>query len=163
VCGREDGPPPPVDLAAERAHGDFVRDAIRRGEVAACHDVSDGGLLVAVAEMALAGGVGATLLVPGDAPPGLDAAQAPAPDVPPAHAAWFGEDQARYVLATAHAGALLAHAAARGVPARHLGRADATGDAKAAPPGLTLPGGVLISLLSLRAAHERFFPEWMGH
>jgi phosphoribosylformylglycinamidine synthase II len=163
VCGREDGPPPPVDLAAERAHGDFVRDAIRRGEVAACHDVSDGGLLVAVAEMALAGGVGATLLVPGDAPPGLDAAQAPAPDVPPAHAVWFGEDQARYVLATAHAGALLAHAAARGVPARHLGRADATGDAKAAPPGLTLPGGVLISLLSLRAAHERFFPEWMGH
>ncbi len=166
VCGREDGPPPPVDLAAERRHGDFVRDAIRRGEVAACHDCSDGGLLVAVAEMALAGGVGATLLAPAEAPSAGgpdDAAAAGAPAHAPAglapHALWFGEDQARYVLATAHVDALLAHAAVAGVPARRLGRADA----KAADAGLTLPGGVLISLASLRAAHERFFPEWMGH
>jgi len=146
LCGREDGPPPPVDLAAERLHGDFVRDAIRRGEVAACHDASDGGLLVAIAEMALAGGVGATL-----------AEDAVAPGVA-AHAFWFGEDQARYVLASAHADALLGHAAAAGVPARRIGCAGDAGEA-----GLTLPGGVLISLSSLRAAHERFFPEWMGH
>ncbi len=149
VCGREEGPPPPVDLAAERAHGDFVRDAIRRGEVAACHDVSDGGLLVAVAEMALGGGVGASLLDGDEGESGGGVSP---------HAFWFGEDQARYVLATAHGEALLAHAAAAGVPARRLGRAQDAGE-----PGLTLPGGVLISLASLRAAHERFFPEWMGH
>ncbi len=152
VCGREDGPPPPVDLAAERAHGEFVRAAIGRGEVAACHDVSDGGLLVAVAEMALGGGVGAVL--------------EGAPDGVAPHGFWFGEDQARYVLVTAHADALLAHAAAAGVPARRLGHAEEAGTTEGGSTeggGLTLPGGVLISLASLRAAHERFFPEWMGH
>jgi phosphoribosylformylglycinamidine (FGAM) synthase-like enzyme len=58
--GREDGAPPPVDLAAERRNGDFVRAEILAGTVAACHDVADGGLLVAIAEMALAGDTGAT-------------------------------------------------------------------------------------------------------
>ena len=62
--GLEAGPPPPVDLAAERAHGDLVRDLILDGAVTACHDVSDGGLLVAVAEMALAGGFGADIALP---------------------------------------------------------------------------------------------------
>ena len=61
IAGREDGPPPPVDLAAERRNGDFVRAQILAGQVRACHDVSDGGMLVAVAEMALAGKTGATL------------------------------------------------------------------------------------------------------
>jgi phosphoribosylformylglycinamidine synthase len=61
VPGREDGPPPPVDLAAERRNGDFVRAQILAGQVRACHDVSDGGILVAVAEMALAGKTGVTL------------------------------------------------------------------------------------------------------
>ena len=56
IAGREDGAPPPVDLAAERANGDFVRALILSGGVRACHDVSDGGILVALAEMALAGG-----------------------------------------------------------------------------------------------------------
>ena len=88
-AGREDGAPPPVDLAAERSNGDFVRGRIRAGAVRACHDLSDGGLLVAVAEMALAGGIGASLL-------GRSARI-------PAHAFWFGEDQARYVLAVADA------------------------------------------------------------
>ncbi|HEY2131521.1 MAG TPA: phosphoribosylformylglycinamidine synthase subunit PurL, partial [Acetobacteraceae bacterium] len=78
VPGREDGPPPPVDLAAERRNGDFVRAQILAGQVRACHDVSDGGILVAVAEMALAGKTGVTLTA--------------APTLP-AHAFWFGEDQ----------------------------------------------------------------------
>ena len=51
IAGREEGAPPPVDLAAEKAAGDFVRMQIAAGNVRACHDVSDGGLLVAVAEM----------------------------------------------------------------------------------------------------------------
>ena len=61
IAGREDGPPPPVDLAKERACGEFVRALIADGLATAAHDVSDGGVLVAVAEMALAGHVGATI------------------------------------------------------------------------------------------------------
>src|SRR5439155_22336393 len=80
IEGREDGPPPPVDLAAERRNGDFVRGQIAAGQVAACHDLSDGGLLVAITEMAMAGGHGVML---DPFPPGL-----------PAHAWLFGEDQA---------------------------------------------------------------------
>ncbi len=98
VTGREEGAPPPVDLAAERSCGDFVRARILEGTVRACHDASDGGLLVAVAEMALAGETGATLLA--------------APGALPAHGFWFGEDQARYVLAVADGAALLAAARA---------------------------------------------------
>ena len=61
ILGREDGPPPPVNLAAERASGERVRQFIADGTATAVHDVSDGGLLVAIAEMALAGGIGARL------------------------------------------------------------------------------------------------------
>src|SRR5262245_14080524 len=64
ICGREEGAPPPVDLAAERRNGDFVRELIAEGVVTAMHDVSDGGLLVALAEMAMASGVGAELGAP---------------------------------------------------------------------------------------------------
>ncbi len=141
IAGREDGPPPPVDLVAERRNGDFVRGEILGGRVRACHDVSDGGLLIAVAEMALGGRVGATLAAP------------PAGVAP--HAYWFGEDQARYMLAVADADAVLAAAGAAGVPAMRLGHAGGE--------HLTLPGGVAISLKELRAAHERFFPAWMGN
>src|SRR6266581_4235081 len=61
ICEREEGAPPPVDLAAERRHGDLVRALIVEGTATAAHDVSDGGLLVALAEMAAAGGIGADL------------------------------------------------------------------------------------------------------
>ena len=87
IAGREEGAPPPVDLAVERRNGDFVRGLIRAGRINTVHDCSDGGLAVALAEMAMAGGVGASI----DAvPAGI-----------PVHAALFGEDQARYVLAAA--------------------------------------------------------------
>ena len=139
IGGREEGPPPPVDLAAERRNGDFVRAQIRDGLVRACHDVSDGGLLVAVVEMLLAGGTGAKLM---PEPAGL------AP-----HEFWFGEDQARYVMAVEDSASLLQSAAFAGVPAVRIGQTDA-GD-------LTLPDGHTISLKMVRAAHERFFPDWM--
>ena len=86
--GREDGPPPVVDLAAERAAGDKVAALIAAGTVNAVHDLSDGGLAVAVAEMAMASGLGA--IVEG----ALAAASA------------FGEDQGRY-LVTAPAGVVI--------------------------------------------------------
>src|SRR5271163_1384382 len=68
ICGREDGAPPPVDLAAERRHGDFVRELIRDGSVTAVHDISDGGLVIALAEMAMASGIGAVLEAPSKLP-----------------------------------------------------------------------------------------------
>ena len=136
VAGREDGPPPPVFLDAERRNGDFVRQQILAGAVRACHDLSDGGLLVAVAEMALAGKTGAALTVAGRD-----------------HGFWFGEDQARYLLAVPDATPLLAAAAVAGVPVALIGTSGGT--------DLTLPGGDTISLDRLRAAHESFFPAWM--
>jgi phosphoribosylformylglycinamidine synthase len=135
IAGREDGPPPPVDLAAERRNGDFVRGEILAGRVRACHDVSDGGLLVAVAEMGMASGVGAVLTVEGD------------------HGFWFGEDQARYVLAVADGTACVAAAAAAGVPARVIG--NSRGEA------LVVAGAGSISVGSLAAAHEATLPGLM--
>ncbi len=79
IHGREEGLPPEVDLEAERKHGEEVRAFVRASAVNAVHDISDGGMLVAIAEMALAGGVGAVLEME------LDAAKA------------FGEDQNRYI------------------------------------------------------------------
>jgi phosphoribosylformylglycinamidine synthase len=140
VAGREDGAPPPVDLSEERRNGDFVRARILAGAVRACHDCSDGGLLVAVAEMAMASGVGATLL--------------PAPEGVPEHAFWFGEDQARYVLAVPDAAPLLEAAGAAGVPAARLGRSG--GEA------LVLAGDRSISIRSLRDAHEATLPALMA-
>ena len=82
VAGQEAGDAPRVDLAAERARGEQVRSLIQSGVATAVHDISDGGLLVAVAEMALAGKIGAEL-------DSLTTAQA------------FGEDQGRYLVTTA--------------------------------------------------------------
>ncbi len=82
--GREDGPPPPVDLLAERRTGEFISDLIRWDNVTAVHDVSDGGVLVALAEMALAGGIGAVVY----------------DDEMRSAAEAFGEDQGRYVITT---------------------------------------------------------------
>ncbi len=109
LCARDDGAPPPVALETEKRNGDFVRILIHENIATAAHDISDGGLLVALAEMAMASGVGAQL--------------APAPGKMPAHAFWFGEDQGRY-LVTVHSGAvdaILARAAIAGVPVRRIG------------------------------------------
>jgi len=140
IEGREAGPPPPVDLAAERRNGDFVRGLIEAGHVAACHDISDGGLLVALAEMAMAGGRGAALDA---APGGL-----------PAHAWLFGEDQARYLIETADPAGVLGAAAARGVPARRI--------ATVGGAALTLPGAGAISVAELTAANEAWLPAYMA-
>jgi phosphoribosylformylglycinamidine synthase subunit PurL len=111
LCGREEGAPPPVDLAAERRHGDLVRGLIRDGLITAAHDVSDGGLLVALAEMAIASGIGAVL--------------EPLPNTY-AHAFWFGEDQARYVITTKQSQPVVERAKAAGVPLNPLGATGGT-------------------------------------
>jgi phosphoribosylformylglycinamidine synthase subunit PurL len=106
ICGREEGAPPPVDLAAERRNGDFVRSLIRDGVVTAVHDVSDGGLLVALAEMAIASGIGAVLEAQSELP---------------SHAFWFGEDQARYVVTAGNVDIVVQRAREAAVSVRRLG------------------------------------------
>ena len=139
IAHREDGAPPPVDLATERAVGDFVRTQILAGTVRACHDCSDGGLLVAIAEMAMAGRVGVRLSA--------------GPRDIPSHAFWFGEDQGRYVLAVPDSAGMLRAAEAAGLSALRLGTSGGQ--------DLTLPDGGTISVTRLREMHEHFFPAFM--
>jgi phosphoribosylformylglycinamidine synthase II len=140
ICGREEGAPPPVDLAAERRHGDFVRALIGEGLVSAVHDASDGGLLVALAEMAMASAIGAEL----EAAPFA------------AHAFWFGEEQGRYLVTAPAAAAdgIITRAAAAGVPLRRIGTTG--GDA------LTPKGERPILVEELRRAFESWLPAYMG-
>ncbi|TWB40449.1 phosphoribosylformylglycinamidine synthase subunit PurL [Nitrospirillum pindoramense] len=140
VHGREEGAPPPVDLAAERRAGDLVRGLIEARKLTACHDLADGGLAVGLAEMALRGKKGVALT-------GLEAADA---------GLLFGEDQGRY-LVTAAAGDVAAvtdAAKAAGVPVTTLGTVG--GDAIA---GL---GGGALALADLREAHEGWLPGYMA-
>jgi phosphoribosylformylglycinamidine synthase len=140
IEGREAGPPPPVDLAAERRNGDFVRDIIQGGLVAACHDLSDGGLLVALAEMAMAGMRGLTL--------------DPIPTELPFHAFLYGEDQARYLIEAEDSQAVLEAAETAGVPARVIG---VVGGAS-----LTLSSGGAISVDALKVTNEAWLPGYMA-
>ena len=142
ILGREDGAPPPVDLALEKRTGNLIRSLIGEQLVTATHDLSDGGLLVAIAEMAMVSGIGAELEA--------------APGSLPAHAFWFGEDQARYVITvtTENLPKIETSAAKAGVKLRHLGR---TGGNR-----LTLPGDDPILVSSLQARHESWLPEFMG-
>jgi phosphoribosylformylglycinamidine synthase len=141
VLGREEGPPPPVDLAHEKRVGDFVRGLIREGAVTAAHDLSDGGLAVALAEMAMASGIGAAI----ERPPGHDPV-----------AAFFGEDQGRYLLTTPESGeeALLARAGQVRVSMLRIGR---TGGDR-----LRLGDMRPLPVPDLRERHESWFPRFMG-
>jgi phosphoribosylformylglycinamidine synthase subunit PurL len=140
--GKLEGAPPPVDLKHEITAGNLVRTLIREGKTASVHDCSDGGLLVAVAEMALAGGHGVQLYpYEGRLPP---------------HAAWFGEDQGRYVLAVAPALAeeVAERAKLLGLPSRIVGRVGGA--------ALTLKSETALPLDDLRKAHEDWLPNYMA-
>jgi phosphoribosylformylglycinamidine synthase subunit PurL len=139
IEGSEAGPPPPVDLAAERRNGDFVRGEIRAGHVAACHDLSDGGLLMAIAEMAMAGGRGVR----------LEHLPAAAPLV----ACLFGEDQARYLIEARDPETVLEAARAAEVPARVIGVVGGV--------SLTLPDAGAISVDALKATNEAWLAGYM--
>jgi phosphoribosylformylglycinamidine synthase II len=142
ICGFEAGAPPPVDLAAEKRNGDVVRGMIHAGTATAVHDVSDGGLLIALAEMAIAGGLGARLLA------------APQSIVP--HAWWFGEDQARYVVTVPEeqAGLVLAKMKGVGVPCARIGTTG--GDA------IDIAGESPVAIKALERAFESWLPAYMN-
>jgi phosphoribosylformylglycinamidine synthase len=139
IHGREQGAPPAVDLVHEKAAGDFARSLIRERLVTAVHDLSDGGLAVALAEMAIASGIGAAI----DAPPG-----------PSPMAAWFGEDQGRYVVTTAAAREIIKAAEVARVTVASIGRTGGT--------ELKLGAARAISVAELRRVHESWFPSFMG-
>mgnify|MGYP003382277357 CR=1 FL=1 len=140
VHGRSDGPPPPVDLAAEKRTGDFVRSLIRSGLATAVHDCSDGGLALALAEMAMASGIGAEVNQLNEYDP---------------IAVFFGEDQGRYVVTVRRDDLDEVHDQAKfsGVFSPWIGTTGGTalklGDARA------------ISVAELKSAHESWFPDFM--
>ncbi|HKY85685.1 MAG TPA: phosphoribosylformylglycinamidine synthase subunit PurL [Pseudorhodoplanes sp.] len=160
VCGREEGAPPPVDLAAEKRNGDFVRALIEDSKVTAVHDVSDGGLAVALAEMAIASGIGADLrkAVGGDGPPGGEFGYTlPTLDVFPHPAFWFGEDQALYVVTVRDdkdAAAMMNLGGNGGVTVRRLG----TTGGKA----LLFPQQRPVLLSTLNEKFEGWLPAYMA-
>jgi len=142
VCGREEGAPPPVDLIEESENGNVVRALIGEGLATAAHDISDGGLLVAIAEMAMASGIGAI----------LDAA----PEDTAAHAFWFGEDQARYLVTVpaARAEALMRRIQAASVPVYRIGSTG--GDT------IAIPGERAIAIKALADRFEGWLPAYMA-
>jgi phosphoribosylformylglycinamidine synthase II len=142
ICGREEGAPPPVDLEVEKRNGDVVRGMIRAGTATAVHDLSDGGLLIALTEMAIASGIGCKL----DAAP-----QALVP-----HAYWYGEDQARYVITVREEDLLtvLTKLKTVGVPCVQIG---VTGGKEVA-----VEGERVINVKALLHAHEAWLPKYMG-
>ena len=145
VVGREEGDAPPVDLRAEKAAGDLIRRLNARRLIRAAHDLSEGGLAVAAAEMALAGGIGCAL---GEAPEDVGAS------------AWFfGEDQGRYLIAVDHGDVetVLDAAADVGIAVALVG---ATGGEGAA--AVVDLAGDAVGLADLRAAHESWFTRWMA-
>ena len=142
VKSRDEGRAPLTDLEAERGAGQIVRKLIGEGLLSAVHDVSDGGLAVALAEMALSGNVGADVSAHAD----YTLAQW-----------WFGEDQARYVI-TVPADKADAFSTIVG-EGLDMPQAEMVGFHRIG----TVGGDSLLGvpLTDLRDAHQSFFREWM--
>ena len=141
MTGHFTGAPPPVDLDTEKRTGDLVRMLVCDGICDTVHDISDGGLLVALAEMALAGKTGFIL---------TERKQASS------HANYFGEDQGRYILAVPkdRLELLMERAEAVAVPAQIVGKA--TGD------HIVLPGEDPLPLKRLLSEYDAWFPRYFG-
>lgn len=135
------GAPPPVDLQLEKKHGQFVRDVIHNGFVHAAHDISDGGLAIALAEMVIKAGKGIKVKLSNKSPH---------------HAELFGEDQGRYLLAIKPDALnnLKEHAQTHAISLIELGQVE--GDS------LHIDGIFALSVESLTQAYENWFPQFMG-
>ncbi|MEQ1790091.1 MAG: phosphoribosylformylglycinamidine synthase subunit PurL [Rickettsiales bacterium] len=134
ILGKEEGLPPTVDLKAEKAHGDFVRSLIEQGKITACHDISDGGLIVAIAEMTYKNAIGANISASGNA------------------GFWFGEDQARYITTAKNGAEIIEAAKTKNIPATIIG--------KTAPDALNIEGNS-IKTSELKAINESWLPQYM--
>jgi phosphoribosylformylglycinamidine synthase len=141
--GLDIGPPPPVDLEKEKLTGAFVRALIGHGVVTAVHDLSDGGLAVALAEMAIASGIGARVNLPFLTDP-----------IP----IYFGEDQGRYLVTISKEDEKLLRDI--GEEAQELGL-HAPWIGETGGDTLNLFGANAIPVAELKAAHESWFPGFM--
>ncbi len=133
--GEEGGNTPSVDLAKEKVHGQFILKLIQQAMISSCHDVSDGGILCAVAEMMLSSGIGLKLIEPHDL------------------SFYFGESQARYLVSTNDPQSLIKLAKSENVPVMQIG---STGGSN-----LTLSDEAKISLNELSALHENWLHDYM--
>ena len=138
--GSEDGPPPPVDLELEKRHGDAIAELTSRDLITACHDLSDGGLLVALAEMTFPNAIGAEIAFP----PGIEP-----------HIFGFAEDQARYIITVTedHHDAVLLHLNQKDITVLDLG---VTGGEL-----ITVEDIMAIPLEHLQQMHEMWLPNYM--
>ena len=139
IAGRDGGAPPPVTIAEEARNGTFIREQIALQHISACHDISDGGLVVAVAEMVMAGTKGATIQMP---------------ETATLHGWAFGEDQGRYIVAVQNPDGFSLAATAASVPVALLGTVTDGAELKC---GNEAP----ISDIDLRTVNEAFLPDLM--
>ena len=139
VLGREEGAPPHVNLEEEEAAGTLVREAITQGSITAAHDISLGGLAVALTEMAMQSNMGATVTLQGEHP----------------HALLFGEDQGRYLVTVSdeNLGTFLEDAIDAGVSAEEIGKTGGT--------TLAIGDKIKLPVANLSAAFEGWFPQFM--
>ena len=140
VFGLEKGAPPTVDLECEKANGVLVRRLIKSGIARGVHDLSDGGLLSACVDVALASHIGLEIRNTGDLADHIFA---------------FAEDQARYLLAVDEAAVHLVTAQAAEAEVKVSVIGVAGGD------NLSYPG-MSLSLAVLRQAHEHWLPDFMA-
>ena len=135
--GREEGAPPHVNLAVEKINGDFVRTLINDGAVTAVHDISDGGLAIAVIEMALPTIFGAKL-------ENLN------------HIHCFAEDQSRYIISAtpANAMAILNAGQNQDIEVAVIGEVTAA-------PLFKIGNATELKMTDFRDAHEAWFPTYM--
>ena len=132
--------PPPVDLDAEKRTGDLLRQLIAEKLVTAAHDISDGGLGVAVAEMSLHTSFGVHITLPASGN---------------MHGWAFGEDQARYVVTTPDAESLIAAAKSAAIPIARIGTVTAQAE-------LQFGDHDTISVKTLRSLSEGCLPALMA-
>lgn len=137
IEGKEEGAPPPVNLETERKHGEFVRNLIENKLITACHDISDGGLLVALAEMAMPNEIGISVNLTSNIP---------------AFAYYFGEDQGRYIISTqaSNAAAIVQQAKEQNIAVDVLGNTGGT--------DINLQDAGSIAVSDLKTAHEGVLP-----
>jgi phosphoribosylformylglycinamidine synthase II len=138
---REEGAPPTVDLMQESENGNFVRSLIQSSRVSACHDVSDGGILVSLAEMCFPKNIGMNLIFP---------------DTLPIHAFAFGEDQGRYILVipAEHTQSIVEEAQDKKIPALLLGKTVGT--------ALVIEGLLNEEIAQLKHVNESWLPAYMA-
>ena len=141
------GVPPAVDLSREKLLADVLTAASRDGLVSAAHDLSEGGLIQAVVEAALAGETGCRVVLPGDYDSVADA-----------FVLLFSESAGRVLVAVPRTeeSRFVAMCAARGLPATRVGVSDSASDS------VEVQGFFTVTLEELRSTSEGVLPRLFG-